>query len=194
MGLRRTALDYWRLLTGYLPPGAAWRVWRTLTSSTYGDGMPRPASPWGRLLMGLADELARADIEWLEIAESACPGTGTRLLNAWEETLFGSSQAWTLKPIDRRVRELVAHLRNSGGLSPEYWRDVLSAYGFPDAEVYSGPWRLWWTVKCPSGITRFRAMSGLAGDRLVKMTPEFVAAAYTLWYWRPAGTSIWWTD
>lgn len=187
-----TVKDYWLLLLDYLPTGSLWRLWRRI-SGAYSDGVPKPIHWPSKMLMGLAEELVRADDQVYALGTDANPSTTAGLLSEWEQAVFGQDQSWTLKSPSQRRQELAAHLRDRGGLSLRHWEDVCAGYGYT-ATCSNGPWTLWWTVDCPEGITRFRAGTGRAGDKLVSFASGFKRCTYTLWYYRPAGTAIWWTD
>lgn len=115
-----TDTDYLRQLQALLPPGPAW--------SKDDD------SPLGRLLAGMAVELARIDGRAWQLIEEADPRTTAELFLDWEHVAglpdacvlaFGDEQS-----LDQRRSALVGKLATLGGQSPAYYVGLAAALGY----------------------------------------------------------------
>ena len=158
-----------------LPPGRAW---------------PRdPQSTFGRLLGGLAVELARVDGRITDLGEEAYPRTTLELLPDWERVagLPDDCSGAPDGPTERRVA-LVNRLAARGGQSPAYFVELAARLGYvidiaeygsfdagtaAGAELAGDAWRFAWradvqvaAAQLTQGAAEFDAGSA-AGDRLL---------------------------
>lgn len=180
MGLwTATAASLTTVLMRLLPRGAAW--------SRETD---RRAN---QLLSGLAEEWARFRTRANALVEECDPTTCTEWIGEWER-VFGLPEFGYVPTLiaDRREALEAKMLSAPGGQSAFYFRNVARRRGFNDALVTGGPWAFTFTV-ASMGITRARAGTMRAGDRLVEFYPG-LSAPHALDAYKPAHAMIWWTD
>lgn len=120
------AADYRDLLLGLLPPG---------------DALTRdPESDLGRLLWGLAGELARIDARLEQLLAEVDPRTTTELLADWERVLGIPHCGATVAPtLAARRSEILARLTLLGNLTPAFLEQALALSGFTVSIVERDP-------------------------------------------------------
>jgi len=174
--------SYLRILRGLLPRGVLWTK--------------DPARRLTKLLQGLADELVRVHNRTGALMTEADPQTTSELLPDWERTT-GLPECPVYAPTaeaDRRA-ELVAKLSAYGGQAADYFIGLANKIGatLTITDLYPIGWRNVWQAKTPE-VTRFRAGSGKAGDRLIEWSDLGQRVRCLLSKYKPAHTRIWWTD
>lgn len=97
-----------------------------------GKAFPRhPGSSWGRLLHGLAEELARVDARTGQLLDEADPRTTLELLPDWER-VAALPDTCTGKPdtITERRAALVSRIASTGGQSIPYFVGLAASLGY----------------------------------------------------------------
>ncbi|WP_083554639.1 YmfQ family protein [Novosphingobium sp. NDB2Meth1] len=140
---------YFEQLRALLPRGAAW--------------ICEAGTTLGKLLSGLAVELARIDARGIDLIEEADPRTAYELLPDWER-VAGLPDTCTGAPETARERQAALHqkLTSTGGQTIAYFIDLAAKAGFLieidehrpavvgmacDAELYGEAWAFAWTVR-----------------------------------------------
>lgn len=163
--MQATTEDYQQQLSELTPPGPVWN--RT-------DG-----SVFMKLLLAMADELARVHNRALDLIEEADPRTTFELLPDWERA-FGLPEACGVLPdtLEERRNALVEKITRRGGQSPQYYIDVAALLGFTvtitefdhftvgsqvNDPIYDEEWNFVWQVNGPSETVRaFVVNSGVS--------------------------------
>lgn len=184
--------DYWRAILRAAPRGVLWRQQGVLTTATYGDGLRVPRTWVGRLLLGLADELARLHVRLCDLFREARPQTMTELLDeaeeAWGLPEFGYEPATNA---DRRAA-LAGKVASLGGQSALYFEGLARSYGAV-VDCYDGPWDHWWTAEGAGGSILRACCTSSCTAALVEFVTEpakRVGGAFT--HYKPAQTAIFW--
>lgn len=165
-----TAEQYRDLLLALQPPGQALPV--------------DPDSTWARLLLALADELARLDARADDLVDEADPRTTYELLADWEQVAgLPDSCAPESRTVTERRNALHARIAGMGGQSQQYYIDLAALLGYTititefrpahagiavagDA-ITNGDWVHAWQVRAPeTTVTAATAGSTSAGEPL----------------------------
>jgi uncharacterized protein YmfQ (DUF2313 family) len=155
--MARTAEDYRQLLAALLPPGLIW---------------PKDAdSNLGRLLHGLAGELARVDARAGDLMDELDPRTTFELLADWE-AVCGLPEAcdYSGQTLAERRAALAAKYTSLGGQRPRDYIDLAAALGYPvavdecgvftcasrvDQAINHDDWIFTWRVLAPSTSRKY---------------------------------------
>ncbi|MGE0487324.1 MAG: YmfQ family protein [Gammaproteobacteria bacterium] len=155
--MRKTAAQYREQLAALLPLGAAW---------------PREGdSVLGRVLLAVADELARLDARAWDLVDEADPRTTVELLPEWERA-FGLPDPCVDQPdtYGERIDALVEKVTRIGGQSPGYFIAVAARLGYTititefdpftfastfDELLYGQDWQFAWQVNAPEETVRW---------------------------------------
>lgn len=158
MGL--SALAYARQLAQLLPRGGLWNF--------------EPGSVLGKLLLGIADELARIDARSEDLVEEWDPRTAVELLPDWERALgLPDGCVGLASVVSERQLGVTAKLSARGGQTAAYYVALAAGMGFVAAVDEPAPliWRL--SVDLAQSTSPyqlrsslFRAGSSRAGDRV----------------------------
>lgn len=150
-----TSETYRDQLRQLLPSGAAWPV--------------AQGSMLGRLLHGLAEELARVHGRTLALIQELDPRTTSEMIDDWERAL-GLPDPCANPPTGLAARraEVVRKLTLTGNQSPQFFIDVAALYGFAITitEWYDADKFKWRVNAATTNVTYFRAGAGAAGDPL----------------------------
>jgi uncharacterized protein YmfQ (DUF2313 family) len=148
---------YARQLKQLLPRGLLWRL---------------DSDSWlSRLLLSVAEELARIDARGLDLVNEWDPSTAEECLEDWERVLGLPD---TCAPLADTVagREAVAARKYvyQGGQSAAFFVALAASLGYTATvvETTANMWRM--DVVLDAGLTTFRAGSSRAGDRLSSWT------------------------
>lgn len=160
-------------LRALLPRGKAW-----------GDD---PNSFMGKLLLAIAEELARIHTRGKNLVEELDPRTTDELLTDFERVLGLPEDCITLEQTEEQRRDaVVAKMIAQGGQSPQYFIDLAAAMGFTITITEYRPFRVGYSS---------------AGDELTDEEWAFTwkvnGAADVVHYavaGSPAGTLLAWTD
>lgn len=163
--------EYAQLLKNLLPPGQAFRR--------------DPGTNMESLLVGLAAELARAELRAEQLTIEVVPSLTTELLSEWEAVAgLPDRCSGTLEDtIQGRRAALTAKLSSIGGQSPAYFIEVARQLGYTvEIEEFrpfraglsaagdaltNGDWVFTWKVEAPeTTIIDFRAGLSAAGEPL----------------------------
>ncbi len=174
---------YQRMLMRLLPPGIAW---------------PRdPDSVLGKLLLAIADALARVEARAEDLHKEADPRTTFELLVDWEHDL-GLPDSCLGQPatLQERRQAVLYRLLEEGGQSASYFEALAADLGYTVTvseykvaragrlrcgdRVYGVAWAHAWQVACAvTALTSFRAGQSCAGEPLRNWGNERVECAIT---------------
>lgn len=172
-----TADQYLRQLQALLPPGAAWTREENAELT--------------RLLLALAEELARIDARCETLMDEADPRAVTEMLDEWEKN-YGLPDPCTgpLGTLQERRDALTVKVAAIGGQSPAYFIALADSLGYAitiDEQVDADPFK--WRVNAPAvSIRAFRAGQSVAGDQL--RTWGNILLECTITRLRPAHTQV----
>ncbi len=155
MGLSAEA--YARQLKQLLPRGILWRL--------------EPDSWLSRLLLGIADELARIDERGEDLVDEWDPRTAVETLPEWERTLGLPDGCLPLATTTAgRQAAVAAKMVARGGQTAAYFVARAAGLGFPATVDEPAPdtWRLTVTLPDMSLVVDYVARAGtaVAGDRV----------------------------
>ena len=175
---KTTGTDYRTQLQEKLPPGPAWSRERDSTLTL--------------LLDGLAEELSRAHNSAIDLIAEMNPLTTFVLLPVWEALcgLPDTCSAGYATTIQERRASVINKLNETGGQSPQYFKDIAARLGYSIILTERKPWvvgkstcgknfligpainRYKWTVKVLGPrVTYFRSGASQCGiDPLAKIT------------------------
>lgn len=160
-----------------LPRGALWKL--------------EPGSILEKLLLGIAEELARIDARAVVLPEEWDPRTATETLDAWERAL-GIPDAET--PVGLTLAERRANVTRKyvsrGGQTAAYYVALAAWLGYTVAvvETAANTWRIDVSPPYVATTTYFRVGTSRVGDRLyVRGSAVFEAVMLK---WKPAHTSL----
>ena len=167
--------DYQAQLFALQPPGRALPV--------------EPASVWGRLLDGLAQEFARAEQRADDLVRESDPREATELLPDWERVcgLPGECPiAWD-STLQARRAAVVAQLTGAGGQRAAWFESLAALLGLPISVTEYRPFlaglsrcsdrltgghdvRFVWSVTVRGQrVMRFRCGASVSGERLLSL-------------------------
>ncbi len=165
-----TAPAYLQLLQALLPQGVIW---------------PRdPDSTLGRLLLALAQDLARLDRRSDDLIDEADPRTSFELLPDWERVCGLPDVCSEMgENLERRRDAVTAQITAAAGQSRNFFVGLARAHGYQITiqefhpfragssragdRAQNSDWAHTWQVNAPqTTVFPFKAGSGAAGDRL----------------------------
>jgi uncharacterized protein YmfQ (DUF2313 family) len=149
------AAAYARQLKQLLPQGVAWSL--------------ESGSRFSKLLLGLADELARVDARGGTLIDECDPRTTLETLTDWER-VYGLPDTCVVseQSVDQRRAALVAKVIALGGQTPAYFIALAAAMGFAitvteftphdveddcDQPIDGDDWAYAWQVNAALGAT-----------------------------------------
>ena len=176
-----TSEDFLRVLQGLLPRGLIWTR--------------EPGRRLTRLLLGMADEFARAHNRAADLVEEADPQTTTAagLLSDWERVLRLPEAGYIPTGETDRRAVVCGKLSARGGQSLIYFKALATTLGATDVDAIDGPFPYVWTVSLPDNMTRFRAGSA-CGTPLVTFDEVAQRIKWFFEKYKPAHTAIVWID
>jgi uncharacterized protein YmfQ (DUF2313 family) len=133
---------YARQLRQLLPPGRLWNL--------------EPDSNLSKLMLSIAEELARVDARGLVLIEESDPRTATETLDEWERMLGLPDEDVLEVPstTEARRQAIISKLLRLGGQSRAYYVTLAAACGY-EVSIYDG-----------YGAELFRVNRQRMGDRL----------------------------
>jgi uncharacterized protein YmfQ (DUF2313 family) len=180
-----TATDYARQLKQLLPRGRLWRL---------------DSDSWlSKLMLGIAEELARVDVRGEDLQREWSPATATdaECLADWERVL-GLPDPYLLFPPETeagRQEAAAARYIARGGSSRQYMIDLAASLGFDGVTIEDGVTPHVWTMQVDltdySGEAidqDFEAGYSEAGDDLGGLYVE--ALERVIWRANPAHTQV----
>lgn len=142
---------YARQLKQLLPSGLAWNV--------------EPTSRVSKLLLGVAEELARVDTRARNLVDEWDPRTTLELLADWERVFGLPDPCLGVAPsIPQRRASLFAKIVGIGGQTPAYYIEVAAALGYTvtlteydpydveddvEASILGDGWAYAWQINAP---------------------------------------------
>lgn len=159
---------YLQILQALLPKGIIW---------------PRdPESDLGRLLYGLAEEMARVDGRAADLVDESDPTTTLELLSDFERVcgLPGKCSSGE-DTVEQRRGEVLAKLTSRGGQTPAYFIELAAQLGYSveieefrpfragssaEDRAYGTSWAHAWRVNGPMDQFSFFTAGSFAGERL----------------------------
>lgn len=115
---------YYRSLQKHLPQGAAWPS--------------DDDTPLNKLLLGLAQELARIDTRGHDLLREADPRTTYEMLSDWETAAGLPEECWLNFATDlteTRRTALLMRVLQEGGQSKAYFLKIAAILGYPNATI-----------------------------------------------------------
>lgn len=186
-----TAADYFGLLARKLPPGWIWRMQVRDSGETYGDGNQIPVTRFGRVLWGLADELAHCHGRMRAMFAESMASTATETIAEWERDL-GLPFAGYPTPATLAERQALCKVQDlmKGGTQNAHFEELGSNMGVA-VDVYNTSGKLLDVTHDITGASRMTCTSH-CNSALVTFTDPALRYACFAWRYRPAGRSIFW--
>lgn len=163
-----------------------------------------PDSNWGRLLLALADDFARADGRAEQLLDETDPRTTAELLADWERVAgLPDSCVAAAQTTQERRAALVAKLTNLGGQSRQFFIDLAARLGYPvtitefrryhcerdcGQPVNEEAWQFVWQVNAPATTVREFSTESGAEDPLRSWGDELLECMFQRL--KPAQTKV----